>query len=300
MSASNFETSRLARSALAAALLFLVGCGDDEATGDDRCESGYQERGGVCADRDECAEGTHACTGNSTCVNRPGSYSCACPTGWESAGGGCQLAACSVRYREGHGDLYVSWTEAGGLSTALRAELVPDQGEQLYATSDVCIDVPVSSYHEIVDIGGRPAGEEWDPLGVPEGAPFWYLPEIAALGRPWFGLASDPGDLGGVPVERFGPSLTLAVKVTPPPGAHFSMWVSGPVGNALFLLSTVTGGDETTLITGSHAHVNWGFTKPGTYLVETTVSGTLTTTGQTLTSPTNLLRFDVHETAANP
>lgn len=299
MSLLKFETSRLAP-LFAAALFSMVGCGEDGASGDDRCELGFTERGGVCVDRDECAEDVHTCTGNATCVNRPGSYSCACPTGWESVGGGCQLSACSFRYREGHGDLYVSWTEQAGLTTALRAELVADTGEKLYATSDVCIDVPRASYEELIDLGGRPPTEDWDPIGVAAGEPFWYLPEIAVEGRPWFGLASDPGELGGVPVDRFAPELTLSVEVQPPPGAHLSMWVSGPVGDAHFLLSTVTGQRQTTLITGSHAHVNWGFTEPGTYLVSTTVSGTLTATGQPLTSPTNLLRFIVHETSTTP
>ncbi len=295
MSLLKSDTSRLAL-AIAAALFFMVGCGEDDSSGEDRCEIGFTELGGVCVDRDECAEGVDTCTGNATCVNSPGSFSCACPTGWESVGSGCQLSACSFRYREGHGDLYVSWTEQAGLTTALRAELVPDTGEKLYPTSDVCIEVPHASYAELIDLGGRPPTEDWDPIGVAAGEPFWYLPEIALEGRPWFGLASDPGELGGVPVERFAPELTLSVEVQPPPGAHLSMWVSGPVGDAQFLLSTVTGQRQTVLITGSHAHVNWGFTEPGEYLVSTTVSGTLTGSGQTVTSPTNLLRFIVNET----
>jgi surface-anchored protein len=293
MSSSNFESSSAALAAFATALLLLAGCGD---SGDDAsCEAGYQDQGGSCVDRDECAEGTHTCTGNATCVNRPGAFSCACPAGWVSSGGGCLLSSCRYHYREGHGDLYVSWSEQDGLSTALRSELEPGTGEQLYATNDVCIDVPLVSYRELEELGGRPPGAEWDPIGVAEGEPFWYLPEVAMEGRPWFGLASEPSALGGVPIARFGPTLTLDVQVRPPPGGHLSMWTSGPVGDAYFQLSTVTGAARATLITGSHAHVSWGFTAPGEYLVDATVSGTRTDNGQTVTSASRLLRFVVHD-----
>lgn len=282
--------------ALATALLLLAGCGDagDGAS----CEAGYQDEAGSCVDRDECAEGTHTCTGNATCVNRPGAFSCACPAGWVSSGGGCLLSSCRYHYREGHGDLYVSWSEQDDLSIALRSALEPGAGEQLYASNDVCIEVPLASYRELEELGGRPSGAEWDPIGVAEGTPFWYLPEQAMEGRPWFGLASEPSALGGVPLDRLGPTLSLDVQVRPPLGGNLSMWTAGGPGEVDFRLSTATGAARTSIITGSHAHVNWGFTAPGEYLVDATVSGTRTDNGQTVTAASRLFRFVVHEEEA--
>lgn len=276
--------------ALVASLL--GACGSDEPGVEPVCEAGFVEVGGVCQDLDECATGAHTCSGRATCVNREGSFSCACPPGWQNVGGSCQIAACKFRYQQGHGDLYVSWSEARGLSTALRTELSPGAGERLHATSEVCIDVPHASYDEVVELGGRPPEEEWAPLGVAAGEPFWYLPEIAIEGRPWFGVASDPGALGGVPVDQMGPMMSLAIQVDAPPGGALSMWVTGATGGASFLLSTASGLSSAEIITASHAHMSWGFTKPGEYLVDATVSG-IRPGGQRVTSAPSTLRFVV-------
>ncbi|XP_069157401.1 fibulin-1-like isoform X3 [Procambarus clarkii] len=40
------------------------------------------EFGSQCIDVDECADGTHQCTGNQVCSNRQGGYICQCPTGF--------------------------------------------------------------------------------------------------------------------------------------------------------------------------------------------------------------------------
>lgn len=276
-------------------LALLAACGDNLAPPEDipSCEPGFVERNGVCADLDECVETADACSGRATCVNREGGYDCMCPVGWESVGRSCQLAMCQLRYTQGHGDLYVTYSPQGGLDTALRAALGPGDGEQLYSPQQVCIDVPRVSYDEVVELGGRPPGPAWDPIGTAEGVPFWYLPEVAIEGRPWFGLASDPSELGGVSPDDFEPELSLEMRVEGPSDGQLSAWVAGAVDDVDFRLSTSANRRQTMMITGSHAHINWGFTRPGEYIVEVVVSGILRATGAKLSSPPRWLRFVV-------
>jgi surface-anchored protein len=283
----------LPRLSIAWLLMAWIGC-DDGGEGEDvRCDPGFTLRGGSCEDIDECAEGTAVCSGRAACSNLVGSYTCPCPTGWVSSGSSCQLQPCKYRYKQGHGDLYVSWAPSDGMTTAIRSALEGNETERLYPTYEVCIDVPRASYLETVDFGGRPPGVVWDQLGVVEGAPFWYLPEVAIEARPWFGLASDPGELGGVPVDALEPTLSLAVQVEGPPGGELSMWVSGGPDEIDFRLSTFASRATTSLITSSHAHFSWGFSLAGEYLVTVQVSGVRRDTGANVSSPPSLVRFVV-------
>jgi surface-anchored protein len=270
-----------------------AGCDGSDGSEDAPCDSGFTLRGDSCEDIDECAEGTAVCSGRATCSNLAGSYTCPCPIGWESSGSSCQLAPCKYRYQEGHGDLYVSWDPDDGLTTAIRSALEGSATERLYATHEVCIDVPRASYLETVELGGRPPGEVWDLIGVAEGAPFWYLPEVAIEARPWFGLASDPGDLGGVPIDSLEPALSLAVQVEGPPGGELSVWVSGGPDEIDFRLSTFADRATTSLITSSHGHFSWGFSRAGEYLVTVEVSGVRRDTGARVSSPPSVVRFVV-------
>lgn len=59
-------------------------CDDGNAQAGDGCsascnvETGFVCAGEVCSDIDECAEGPARCASNATCINTPGSFSCAC------------------------------------------------------------------------------------------------------------------------------------------------------------------------------------------------------------------------------
>jgi surface-anchored protein len=205
-------------------------------------------------------------------------------------------APCTWDYVQGHGDVYASYDERTGLALALRSELEPGTGEQLYDPRQVCIHVPRTTYDEVASFGGRPPGPGWDAVGVAAGEAFWYLPEIAIDGVPWFGIASDPGRLGGIPVGVLDDSLTLSIRVTAPAGATFSAWgtVDDPEAPP-FVFSTLTGLDTTTLVTSSHAHLSWGFTDPGEYEIEATVGGAVVATGDPITSAPAIYRFVVHE-----
>ena len=40
-------------------------------------------------DNDECSQDSHACHGNATCINSPGSYLCYCKSGYSGNGQNC-------------------------------------------------------------------------------------------------------------------------------------------------------------------------------------------------------------------
>ncbi|XP_064604408.1 fibulin-2-like isoform X2 [Liolophura sinensis] len=53
------------------------------------CPAGYELKGSgnQCEDIDECSRGTHSCLQTQECRNRPGTFLCQCPDGYESRGG---------------------------------------------------------------------------------------------------------------------------------------------------------------------------------------------------------------------
>ncbi|MFT7625018.1 MAG: hypothetical protein ACI9WU_004209, partial [Myxococcota bacterium] len=57
------------------------------------CSSGFQLTAGACQDVDECA-GLAPCAANTICINQPGSFDCACATGFWGDGQIC--TACTV------------------------------------------------------------------------------------------------------------------------------------------------------------------------------------------------------------
>jgi surface-anchored protein len=270
----------------------VAGCGDNLDGPRAPCGDGFVEDGDSCVDVDECALAVDRCDARASCTNQEGSFSCACPAGWLGDGTTCVLAPCRFDYRAGHGDLYATWSGPAGLSLALRAAL--GGAEQTYDPAEVCIHVPRSTYDDVVGLGGRPPGVAWDAVGVGEGEAFWYLPEQPVDGVPWLGIASDPGALGGVPVGALADRLRFAVAVSPPPGGVFSAWstVDDPEAPP-FLFSTRSGQREAQLVTSSHAHLSWAFSRAGEYLVEVVVHGTVVASGQAQSSPPATFRFVV-------
>lgn len=169
---------------------------------------------------------------------------------------------CLRFYRSGHGDLYVDHSPESGPSLWLRSELEPGAGELLYDPHEPCIEVSRATFEMTSDFGGRPAGEQWDFLGVAAAQPFWYLPQEPRAGVPWLGLAARAIPFEHPASEGFTLSL---VDVEAPPGGVFSIWISDVFGEPIPLLSTREGPWELHVASGAHVHVNWGFSVAGRY-----------------------------------
>jgi len=60
------------------------------------CAAGYELVDGTCADVDECARASDDCSGDATCTNEPGTFSCACKPGYVGDGRTCSRACATV------------------------------------------------------------------------------------------------------------------------------------------------------------------------------------------------------------
>ncbi len=191
------------------------------------------------------------------------------------------LAAPAANYFTAeHGDILAVGYEGGGLEPHVHIEggvvngsLVAD-GE--YESDEIRTIVPQSTFDYITSVGGRPAGAEWDPIGVSASAGFYFLPQANAgaggadaLGAPFAGIGTeelDPGD--------WTTPITIELLAVSGPG-EFSVWQDGLSPN--FFMSSVDGIDGSDAITigaGGHDHFNWGFTAPGYYDITYRFSGT--------------------------
>lgn len=211
------------------------------------------------------------------------------PTNWLPFAGGlflfAQALSAQALYTAGHGDF--GFGEGGTVEphVHLHAGATVDGlalgGDTEYDPGDVIIFVPDTTYDYIQNnVGGRPAGAAWDPIGVNAGESFWFLPETGgsapgsadSMGAPFFGIGGEEIDLGAFDSSVF--TLTLKGAALPA-GGDFSLWTGSL--SPTFSMSTVDGiSDADTLSldlgTSGHMHANWGFTAPGLYELDFEVS----------------------------
>jgi surface-anchored protein len=108
-------------------------------------------------------------------------------------------------------------------------------------------------------------------LGVGANTNIWVLPQTQQTGAPFLGFAPE----GLEPTEWVG-NIKFAMTGFSGPG-NFALWNTDGFGfPTVFLRSDngVASDDFFEVAPSSHAHFNLGFTQPGTYLVQFTVSGT--------------------------
>ncbi|MFG1885817.1 choice-of-anchor M domain-containing protein [Micromonospora sp. NPDC049102] len=131
-----------------------------------------------------------------------------------------------------------------------------------------------------------PGGSAWSFLGT--GGQAWVLPQSSTAGLLWAGWNTTEVSSGVFQNNRVTFKLTS---------------VSGPAG---FSIYTVSGGTPTVLFDSgnglpdslnvnynTHAHANWGFDAAGTYAVTFEVTGTLASSGATVSSGAKTFTFEV-------
>jgi surface-anchored protein len=205
------------------------------------------------------------------------------------------VAATPFRLTGGHADVNLEFdgselevgfhTEFTGGHTEITGG-APQQNE--FAASDIIINVPTGTTTT------RPAGAEFDPIGIPAGQRMNIMPqtesESEAAGVVRLGWAAEElmaGDWTG--------DLNWTLTGVTGPGA-FSVYKSGltPTFN-MASSDGVSAADVFTVEAGHHEHFNLGFSQPGKYQVQVAVAGTHNTAG--VVSSTSTLTFDV---AADP
>ncbi len=165
--------------------------------------------------------------------------------------------------------------------------------------------------------GFRPAGSDYDFIGVGVGQPFYHLSQNDFQNQQlYLGFAADdldPSDFGAWnPNDPRAPGTQKWLQINllglhglngaAAPGI-FSAWDSPTLGGSPTVwFSTADGvdsSDKFITLVGSHHHTNWGFSATGDYVMDLSVT-TVLADGTTTTSPEFSYTFHVISGAAVP
>lgn len=126
----------------------------------------------------------------------------------------------------------------------------------------------------------RAAEADWDFLGVPAGAPYWFFPDTStALVYPGFNVcdieeaASYFEDDPRINAEGRWVTVTLRhvdYRGKHPQGGKYSMWTTDGFGSTTVWMTQtdgITDNDAYIILAGSHAHPNMAFSALGLYAV---------------------------------
>lgn len=179
--------------------------------------------------------------------------------------------------------------------------------------SDAAPEIQYANDEAVMYVGtpavtARPAGSNYDFIGVPAGSNFYLLPQsqdtdLLYLGFAAYGVSSSTVDRYVPTTESKGRITSNArwvkasladVRHTSPDGSagdgKFSLWQTGtfgavsvymsshndgtsnPDGNGLDTTDGISADDAMWIVAGGHAHFNYGFTKPGRYEVDLKLS----------------------------
>jgi surface-anchored protein len=137
----------------------------------------------------------------------------------------------------------------------------------------------------------RPAGSQWDFIGVGAGETFWQLTQTQSFDSLFLGFGAQettPSQIASyTPSDPRVPNaarwIRVDLKSVRGPGA-FSVWQTGVSGTTVWMASSdgIDPTDSFYLPAGGHIHVNWGFTKPGLYEIEFEASAYLNAPGMPL------------------
>ncbi|MGB0578385.1 MAG: choice-of-anchor M domain-containing protein, partial [Limisphaerales bacterium] len=204
------------------------------------------------------------------------------------------VVATPFRLSGGHADVNLEF-EGSELEVGFHTEFTsgmteisggaPQQNE--FAASDLIINVPVGTTTT------RPAGTEFDPIGVPAGQRINLMSQTEAASE-----AAGVVRLGWAAEELtaadWSGDLSWTLTGVSGPGA-FSVYETGLTPTFRMASSDgLSAADVFTVEAGHHEHFNLGFSQPGTYQIQMQVAGTHNTVGAV--SKTETLTFDVAAT----
>lgn len=149
-----------------------------------------------------------------------------------------------------------------------------------YATNETILIVAEES--KLMLPSGTPFGNEGDPIYV--------VPQSQVSGLLYLGISTE-----GLPSGVFGGNLKIQLRDVAGPGQFF-VWQATSFGDFNIRMNTrdgITEADQTSPITGSHEHFNWGFTAPGIYRVTFQANGRLLGASEELVSLPSTFIFHV-------
>lgn len=183
-----------------------------------------------------------------------------------------QIDPNAIVARTEHVDIGVGFGD-GALDLHIHSDPVPltndpaDTGE--YSTNEVLLHVADGGFT-------RPAGDAFNFIGVPAGAPILVLPQNQAAGILFLGFGGEELPLG----TFVNNTVTLSLVSVVGPG-QFSVYTSSDSGPIRRMATSdgIGADDFLNVLAGSHAHHNLVFTAGGYYAVTFTATGTLTAGG---------------------
>ncbi|XP_042211836.1 fibrillin-2-like isoform X3 [Homarus americanus] len=122
------------------------------------CGAGYKmnEFGTQCIDVDECADGTHQCTGNQECSNRQGGYICQCPTGFRhNSLRQCQdVNECEAYYGSVCASNAVCENTEGSYRCNCKKGFKQSNDGRTCVDVDECAEIPGICHHNCINVWG--------------------------------------------------------------------------------------------------------------------------------------------------
>lgn len=198
---------------------------------------------------------------------------------WVLAGGASARGE-TIIFTNTHAEVFV--TLANG---SLNLSVFDEDNEVEYAANQVFFFVPSLAQTT------RPAGSQFDFLGVPPGAPIWVLPQVQNPQLNYVGIGAEDLD----PDDFMGDLQLQLVGFRGPAGAQYSAFQTSPFGQILLYIATSDGispGDFVPFGAGNELHYNQVFTAPGIYELDYQAVGTLAN-GMVVTSPVTTYTFGV-------
>lgn len=181
---------------------------------------------------------------------------------------------------DGHTDLAIDYDQT---SDVWNLHAGSDTTGQTYAASNVVLEVKSAALSPV------PTNAAFSFLG--SNTPLWILPQAQNENILYLGYGGD-----GIPAGVFvNNQVTVTLQSVTGPGDFFSYKVDG-FGTPTVYFNTrdgVSTNDQVTVQAGGDAHLNWAFTKAGTYQVVLQASGTLVNGNQTTTSEPVTYTFKV-------